>query len=77
MDESDPSRDAVHEAIQQNLPTGREAILTGWVVVAEWMDHQGERWLSKGYSASLTAWSARGMHHEVLYGNWPDAEGET
>jgi hypothetical protein len=46
-------------------------VLTGWVLVAEWMDHQGERWLSKGHAASTPAWAAKGMHHEALFGEWP------
>lgn len=71
MDNSDPWRDAIHAAIQEQAPRGEDAILTGWVLVAEWMDHQGERWLSKGASASLAQWSARGLHHEALHGNWP------
>jgi hypothetical protein len=73
-DQSDPSRDAVHDAIQQHMPMGREAVLTGWVIVAEWMDHHGERWLTKGRAATTPAWSGDGMHHEALYGEWLDDE---
>lgn len=71
-DLSDPSRDAIHEAIQGHMPMGKEAVLTGWVIVAEWMDHEGERWLSKGRAASTPAWTANGMHHEAIHGGWPD-----
>lgn len=70
--DSDPGRDAIHDAIQANARLGKEdgAILTGWVLVAEWMDPQGERWLSRGHAASTTQWSANGMSHEALYGDW-------
>lgn len=54
------------------MPKGQDAILTGWAVVAEWVDHDGERWLSKASAASTTAWAANGMHHEAIYGKWPD-----
>lgn len=69
---ADPARDAIHDAIQQHAPIGSEAVLTGWVMVAEWIDHQGERWLSKAHAESTTSWSAKGMHHEALHGQWPD-----
>lgn len=75
MDAGDAKRDAIHEAIQRNAALSDEAILTGWVLVAEWMDHTGERWLSKAHSASTTSWSAGGMHHEALYGDWPSGDG--
>ncbi len=73
-DAGDPDREAIHKAIQQNMQTGKDAILTGWALVAEWIDHEGERWLSKAHAASTTQWAARGMHHEVLHGDWPDPE---
>jgi hypothetical protein len=72
MDQPDPAREAIHEAIQQNAPIGKHAVLTGWAVVAEWMDEDGERWLSRAHAASTTIWSANGMHHEALHGEWPD-----
>jgi len=70
----DTAREAIHDAIQQHARIAREegAILTGWVVVAEWMDPAGERWLSKAHAASTTSWAAKGMHHEALNGDWPD-----
>lgn len=78
MDEPDPERDAkreaIHAAIQASGPefdTGH-TVLTGWALVAEWMDEHGERWLSKVHSAGKAHWEANGMHHEVLYGNWPE-----
>jgi hypothetical protein len=72
-DDSDPAREAIHEAIQAHAPSGRKAILTGWVMVAEWMDPEGDRWLSRAHAASTTSWAANGMHHEVLHGDGWDA----
>lgn len=72
MDLSDPAREAIHEAIQKHAPKGEDAILTGWAFVAEWIDHDGERWLSKAHAASTSPWAAGGMHHEAIYGTWPD-----
>ena len=70
----DPKRDAIHEAIQSAGPEFDEghAVLTGWALVAEWMDETGERWLSRTHAQGTAHWEARGMHHEVLYGHWPE-----
>jgi hypothetical protein len=45
------------------------------VIVAEWIDHDGERWLTKGHAASTAPWAANGMHHEALHGQWPAPDG--
>lgn len=76
MDESDPQRDAVHASLQEIGPADIDGatVLTGWVLVCEWMDESGNKWLSKAHSASVTAWAAAGLHHEALYGDWPDGE---
>lgn len=75
-DESDPRRDSIHERIQELGPPDMEkhAVLVGWVIVCDWMDEDGERWLSKGHSSSIPTWTAEGMHHEALYGDWPSGE---
>lgn len=80
---SDPSRDRIHEVLQEvgvlNGGTnheGRSALLTGWVVVTQWIDDDGETWISKAHSSSLQYWAANGMHHEALYGEWPTADDE-
>jgi hypothetical protein len=71
---ADSRQEAIHEAIQRNaadqIDTG--VVLTQWVVVAEWMDGTGSRWLSKLHSESTTKWAANGMYHEALYGAWPE-----
>lgn len=81
-DDSDPRRDALNDFLQQQGPPrdggGEEidgaTVLTGWVVVLEWMDEQGTRWLSRGWAASKANWEADGMLHEALYGDWPKDE---
>lgn len=44
------------------------AVLTGWVLVSEWMDEEGVKWISKGSSDTLTDWVSNGFLHEALYG---------
>ncbi len=75
-DESDATRDKLHEAIQEAGPeiTRPGSLLTGWVLICEWMDDEGERWLSKGHCASTAPWQAEGMLHRGLYGDWPDPD---
>lgn len=73
-DQPDPRREAVHQAIQAHALRGEDALLTGWVLVAEWLDHDGERWLTKAHAASTSSWTARGMHHEAIYGGWPTGD---
>lgn len=80
-DDSDPRRDALHEFLQEQGPPPPDAddpdrtiadgaVLTGWVLIAEWMDPEGERWLVRGHAAGKTRWEAVGMAHEFLYGDW-------
>ena len=75
-DSSDPRREAIHAAIQASGPEfdHGHAVLTGWALVAEWMDEDGERWLSEAHAPATTSWAAGGMYHEALYGDWPDGD---
>lgn len=51
-----------------------EAMLTKFVLVAEWMDSTGERWLTKsgvsGHGDKITEWDQKGLFHEALFGDW-------
>lgn len=47
------------------------ALLTGYILVAEWVDPDGQRWLSRGASTGTTSWQRAGWLHEALH-NWPD-----
>lgn len=71
-DDSDPKRDAIHAALQeQGCDSKPGALLTGWGVVAQWVDPDGETWLTRAHSATLPSWAAKGLWHEALYGDWP------
>lgn len=77
-DESDPRRDALHHFLQEQGPAeiDKQAVLVGWVVVQDWMDEDGDRWLTRAHSASIPTWVAAGLHHEALNGNWPDRDSD-
>lgn len=51
----------------------RAAVLTGYVVVTEWSDEKGERWLAATETPGMPTWQARGMLHERLY-MWSDGD---
>lgn len=70
------SGEAVHAAIQANPPADfveKGALLTQWVVVAEWVTSDGQKWLSRMESEGLTAWDRKGMLFEGLW-SWGEAE---
>ena len=80
-DEARQMRQRIGAAIQADGPGFHDAnaavaaTCTGWVVMAEWMDETGGKWLSKNSgdagSERLTLWQENGMLHEALLGEWP------
>lgn len=67
-------RPTLHEAIQASAHENDDeitgALLTGWVVVAEFTDTDGLRWLSKITSEGSTTWQTQGFLHNALYDEW-------
>ena len=53
------------------IPPKTDALLVGWVVMAEWMEPTGDRFLSRLLSAGSTPWQAKGYLMEGLNGTWP------
>jgi hypothetical protein len=74
--ELDEARPIIAEAIQQAaVPNQIEgALLTGWVIVAEYISPDGKKWLSRMDSEDLTQWLRQGMLHDALYGDEWDPE---
>lgn len=77
VDEVDPetrhhaARAAIGEVLQEHpsgtdLPPG--SLLTGWVVVTEWMDPDGERWIEAMQAEQTAGWHRSGMLFEALHG---------
>lgn len=71
-------RKEIHEAITQarDGPTN-DAVLVSAIVVAEWMDPSGDRWISRiattnGGDETPPSWTCEGLLHHALYGNWTD-----
>ena len=74
---------AILDAISQDPPCDAEgdqieAFITKTVIVVEWIDGKGNRWLTRrtllGDGSSGTTWDAGGMLHEALHGEWGSQE---
>lgn len=66
------------EVLQEIGPPGKEelgsAVLTDFVVMAAWMDEDGERWLSRMYPPETPYWVAIGMLRDGELGDWRSEE---
>lgn len=74
-----PWRRPIHEALEGLLAEHSPesgGILTGWVLVAETVDADGERWLHRlDGPDTITAWAREGMLHNALNsGSWLSAD---
>lgn len=60
-------------------PDIESAFLLGYVVLAEWMDADGTRWLTRnagnGQGEFIPAWQLNGYLNEAL-NNWPSVDDE-
>ena len=60
------------EVIQEHDQIG--GVLVGWVLVSEWMDLEGRRWLSRVHAnadgSTLPEWQLNGYLHNALHTEW-------
>lgn len=71
------NRVGLHDAIQRFARPSDEdlleenesaaSIVTNWVLVAEFVDTNGERWLARRESEGVTRWCVEGLLHNALY----------
>ncbi len=59
---------------QDDEGESKECMIMKFLVVAEWIDNDGIRWLTKyganGNGEVLAEWDVKGMAHEALFGSW-------
>jgi hypothetical protein len=69
-DQLDADRDRVNTALQDCRPHEdmEGALLTGWVVVAEWTDREGKQWLSRFMDEHSSSWKVSGMLRHAIAG---------
>lgn len=71
--DDDPTlAEAITRALAENAPTlsGGPAIVTGFVVITEWVDAAGQTWLTCATSPGTPSWRRDGMLHARLH-DWP------
>ena len=57
-------RNKVEEALRILVDTdsvGKNYIATNWILISEWADYDGERFLHTQVSDAMTPWNAAGM----------------
>jgi hypothetical protein len=57
-------RNKVEEALRILVDTdsvGKNYIATNWILISEWADYEGERFLHTQVSEAMTPWNAAGM----------------
>ena len=66
--DNDGLRERLDAAIQDvwRAPDEDPQMVTKWVLAAEWVDHEGERWLTTQRSPDTRSWDAKGMLHTIL-----------
>lgn len=73
-------RDKISETLLAVTPTEGPCMLQGWIVVYEWSEMNGKRWLHivTGSDASsnhyITEWQISGYLTEALNGEWQPAD---
>jgi len=69
-------QEVIHEAIQSSTEDSDLAggLLTGWVLVCEWMNTDGALWMSRLTSDGLPTWRSDGMLEHTKSGSWPEEE---
>jgi hypothetical protein len=66
----DVRRQATEDALRAHAPEDR--ILVGWVVVCDWADGDGDRWLEVAHSEGMPTWQRDGMLYQTMHDNqWP------
>ena len=61
---SEEFREAVEDALRLLVDTdsnGKDYIASGWVLISEWADYNGNRFLHTEVSEAMTPWNEAGM----------------
>lgn len=53
------------------VPPKAGVALGGWVLMAEWIEPDGQKLLTRLVSGKSSAWQIKGLLHEGLYTEWP------
>jgi hypothetical protein len=65
-----PEQMAIDRSLGTVVPrTG--VTLGGWVVMAEWVEPDGQKFLTRLVSDGTSPWQVKGYLHEGLFSRWP------
>ena len=56
--------DAINEAMRilaEDMEDSTDQVCTGWVLISEWSDYSGTRYLMTDVSENMNPWLAKGM----------------
>lgn len=73
-------RDKIAETLADINPRETASVLQGWIVVYEWAEMDGKRWLhvvtgsDRASDHYITEWQISGYLHEALNGVWQQSE---
>jgi len=73
-------RDHLYDAVQathEDDESLQDAVLVGFLLIAEWKALSGASWISKisgDHSGELPSWRQRGLASEVVHDFWSDQE---
>lgn len=71
-------RAEIEAVLARHWPNERPAILTGWVVVAEFTEDDGERVLTRVQAEGITSWARQGLLYNALQeDHWIAEDDET
>jgi hypothetical protein len=54
------------------VPPRDDLVLSGWVLMAEWQETDGQKLLTRLVGDRCSAWQIKGFLHEGLYTAWPE-----
>lgn len=71
-DEFKKKLDEALEVLAKEDPTGNNQICTNWIIITEWADFKGNKYILSEANDGMTPWLARGMVSEIDYENFED-----
>ena len=59
--------DEAIEILAKEDPDGANQICTNWILITEWADFKGQKYILSEANDGMTPWLARGMVSEINY----------
>jgi len=66
-----PHQQQIRECVT-DIPPKPDVELVGWVLMAEWKELDGQKFLTRLVGDATSAWQVKGYLHEGLNTEWPN-----